>query len=167
MATAALRSPSLRTVNQFDTPLAGPFALDVPSAKDALGLVLGTIDAHEEAEVLGPYKNAQWAMFSQWLGYRLYVTLHFAQVESSPTNGQYGLSLLHSLWRAAVETQVNYAALQFSMFNGAAWHGMVPQQGSSWAPTLIAGKQGFYEVSLALVSRDLVANPGEWAQQQW
>lgn len=167
MAQAPYRSPQMRIVNSLGLPTSPTFALAVPSAQTTLGIVLGTIDAHEEPEMLGPYKNAQWNIFSQWLGYRLYVTLHFAQVECDPGVGNYGLTLLHNFWRQAVETQVNYAAVQFAMFSGAAWHGVVPQQGANWAPTLISGKQGFFEVSLAFMTRELVTNPGEWAYSQW
>lgn len=170
MALAAPRQPALLVTNQGGgNPVSeGPYLLAVsPSnAPSTLGVTLNTIDAWEEEEVIGPWKNFQWSQISYSLGYRLHANLHFVAVESDLANSTYGLTLLHRLWRIGIEYQITYAPLQFRMFTLSPWRPVVIG-GTEWRPQLAEGKQGLYTVDFPIVSRDLVSAPGEWAQQGW
>jgi hypothetical protein len=168
MASATHRSPALRVVNSGGVQIEGPYELSVVpnNAPANYGLTLGTVEAREETVTIGPWLNFQWAQMSYLVGYRYHVSLRFSMIESDPASLVYGLTLLHRLWRIAVEYQTSYAALQFRMFSTGAWRGVVPD-GTEWAPQLIAGKQGFYTASVDLVTREIVPIPGEWAQGLW
>lgn len=166
MSVATQRSPLLRVVDPSGTPLE-TYPLAVSSgAPAANGFTLSTIDAWEEEEVIGPWKNFQWSQVSFPLGYRLHAMLRFTQVESDVASNVYGLTLLHRLWKIGLEYQITYAALQFAMFASSAPRPVVIN-GNEWRPSLMAGKQGLYELDIPIVTRDLVTSPGEWARSQW
>ena len=167
MYLAPARLSQIKLVNSFGTTTAGPYQLELASSAATYGFLVASVEAQEDPEVLGPYKNAQWSSMAQWLGYRLYVTIHFTMVEAKPVSPNYGLSLLHGLWRSAVENQVAFGALQFALYGASAWHPMVPQDGAVWKPSPMDGKWQLFDVDFPLMSRELVTNPGEWADQQW
>lgn len=158
--------PQLRVVNSVGTPIEGPYRLDVLSGAEASrGLVLGETEPWYEEESIGPFLNYQWAEVAYSLGYRYFVRLNFAKVEALASS-TYGLTLLDRLYQIAVQNQVTYAALQFSLFVGAPFFGVRPS-GGGFHPTKLAGKQGLYELSLSFKSRDLQASPQPWAVSQW
>jgi hypothetical protein len=166
MAVAALRNVWLQVTNG-SSPIEGPYQFMVSSGAPAtLGITLSTVDAWEEVETVGPWKNFNWSQISFVLGYRLHATLRFTAVESEITPNNYGLTLLHRLWRIGLENQITFAALEFRMFTTGVWRPVVVNT-AEWRPTLMAGKQGFYEVEIPIVTRDLVAAPGEWAKANW
>jgi hypothetical protein len=167
MATAPIRQPAIQVVNSVGGVIGGPYLFNVGGgAQTTLGVVLNTIDAGEEAKVVGPWENFAWSTVSFPLGYKLHALMHFQAVESDPVSTSYGLTLLHRLWAYSIANQLTFAGLQFRMFTGATWRGVVVD-GMQWQPVLMAGKQMFYEVDFSIVTRDLVPTPGEWAQSQW
>jgi hypothetical protein len=172
VGAATPRTPALQVVNSVGTVIAGPYLIapgvtgTALATGSALGLTLATIDAWEEAEVIGPWKNFLWQQVVYPLGYRYHASLRFVGVESDTSSNQYGLALLHNLWQQSVNNALTFAALQFRMFTTSTWRPVVA--GSfEWRPSFAAGKQGLYEVDLALTSRELIATPGEWAQSAW
>jgi hypothetical protein len=159
------RQPQIRIVNSIGLVTAGPYRLDVASSAPATyGLTLERVEPTEQVEAV-VFKNFQWDEVGYPFGYRLGVMLSFVAVEGAPGNSNYGLTLLHNLWRLGIENQFSYAALQFAMFSGSSFYPMLPSP--EWNPTTTAGKQGFFDVSISLQSRSLVANPGNWADSQW
>lgn len=161
------RQPQFRIVNSIGLVIEGPYRFDVASgAPETYGVTFDGADASEHEEYAGQWTNFAWQRVGYALGYRYAVSLRFVACEASAF-GNYGLTLLHHLWRTAVETQLTYGGLQFSMYQGAAWHPVVPDSGQGWAPTPTAGKQGFFDVTMAFQTRNLVATPGEWAVAQW
>lgn len=159
--------PQLRIVNSFGAPIEGPYYFDAApgaTAPATLGVHLPTLKCSEQAEKV-EFKNFQWAEISYILGYRYFVTLDFTAVEHNGSATNYGLTLLHRLWRAAAENQVAYGALQFARSTGATFYPVV--QTGEWSPVDSGGKWGRFDVSLSFKSRSLVATPGEWAVSQW
>jgi len=151
----------------------GPYRLDVaanpqtPAAPlGALGIVLGGTEPWYEDENSGPFKNYLWQEIAYNFGYRYYVNLSFAAVEAG-ADTFHGLTLLDRLYQNAVQVQVAYAALQFSLFVGAPFFGVVPAGSGGFHPSKLGGKQGFYEVALSFKSRDLQASPRPWASSTW
>lgn len=166
MATFPSRRPLLKLVNSVGAPIEGPYPLAVSDyAPENLGIRLSGVEASEHEEGVR-FVNYQWNEVGYTFGYRLGVTLHFTAVEATASPG-YGLTLLHRIWRAAVETQFTYCAVQFAMYSTSAFYAMVPASGAGWAPTLSGGKQGLFDVSLSFRTRALVSVPGEWAVSQW
>lgn len=159
--------PQLRIVNSAGTAIEGPYYFDAApgaSAPATLGINLRSLKCSEEAEKID-FKNFQWADVSYILGYRYHVTMDFEAVEHNGSATNYGLTLLHRLWRAAAETQVPYGALQFARSTGATFYPVV--QESEWQPADSGGKWGRFDVSLSFKTRSLVATPGEWAVSLW
>lgn len=167
MASAPIRQPAFQAVNSGGTVIEGPYLFNVGGgAPTTLGVTLATVNASEEAEMVGPWKNFAWSQMAFPLGYRLHATLNFTSVESDPASQFYGLTLLHRLWRWGVETQFPYPGLQFRMFTSSAWRPVVISS-FEWRPSLMAGKQGLYEVDLTISSFNLLPFAGEWAQSAW
>lgn len=168
MALAPIRQPAIQVVNSIGGVIGGPYLFNVGGGAAAtLGVTLATIDASEEAKSVGPWENFSWQTVSFLLGYKYHATLKFTNVESDPTLTNYGLTLLHRLWAYGTANQLTFAGLQFRMFGAPAPWRSVVVSGLDWAPSLMAGKQGVYDVDLTISTRDLVATPGEWAQSSW
>jgi hypothetical protein len=160
--------PQLQLVNSGGTVIEGPYQLDVKSGAPAsLGITLGGAEPWYVEENIGPFLNYQWSEVAYNLGYRYFVTLNFSFVESGQTSTAQGLTLLDRLHQACVKTQVTYAALQFSLFVSSPFFGVVPAGSNGFHPQKVAGKQGFYDLSLSFKSRDLQATPGAWASSLW
>ena len=167
MARFADYQPMFRIVDAGGNLLEGPYRMDVPFAQPTLGIVLGETEPWYEDENVGPYLNFQWNEIAYNLGYRYYVRLNFAQVEAAPANNKYGLSLLDYLYQTAVQNQVTFAALQFSLFMGGPFFGVRSSGSGGFHPMKTGGKQGFYELSLTFKSRELQASPKPWAASTW
>lgn len=167
MARATDRLPQIQIVNSVGVPQEGPYPLAESSGAPAnLGIHFVGAESWEEDVCAGPWLNFAWQQMSMSFGYRLHATLKFTAVESDTTSSVYGLTLLHRLWKTGREKQLTYAGLQFKMYSAAAFRAVVVTS-QEWRPTLTAGKQGLYDVSFEIATRDLVSVPGEWAQGAW
>ena len=145
--------PQLQVVNSVGAVIEGPYRIDVASGAagsnpPGLGIVLDTAEPWYQEESIGPFLNYQWSEIAYLLGYRYYVNLNFACVEGAASQNFYGLTLLDQLYQICAATQVPYAALQFSLFVGSPFFGVVPAGGGGFHPQKIAGKQGFYSLTL-------------------
>jgi hypothetical protein len=163
--------PQLRTVDSGGNLVLGPFQLAVSAgAGTTLGLWLADTEPWYQDENSGPFLNYQWAEIAYPIGYRYYVNLNFRGIDAANVaSSTYGLALLDTLYQAAVQTQVTYAALQFSLFGafGSPFFGVVPAGNGGFHPMKESGKQGFYSLSLSFKSRDLQQSPKPWAASQW
>lgn len=163
--------PQLQVVNSIGNVIEGPYRLDVAGGAyntdpPGIGITLGSTEPWYEPENIGPFLNYQWSEISYNLGYRYFVNLNFSFVEGAGGNSFYGLTLLDRLYQIAVQNQVTYGALQFSLFSGSSFFAVVPN-GGGFQPQKCAGKQGFYELSLSFKSRDLQATSRAWASGLW
>jgi len=162
-------APQFRVVNSGGAPIEGPYRLDVLSGAPAnLGITLESTEPWYEEERIGPFLNYQWSEVSYLLGYRYFVTLNMTAIEGQAIGGNaYGLTLLDRLYQIMAATQVQYAALQFSLFNLSPFFGVVQGGGGGFHPQTLAGKLGFYTLSLSFKTRDLQQNPQPWARGLW
>lgn len=167
MARATDRAPFFQIVDSGGALLLGPYPVAESSgAPDALGLHLESVEPWEEDICAGPWVNYAYQQMSMSFGYRLHATFKFVAVESAPASPYYGIALLHLLWKTGREKQVSYAGLQLKMFASSPFRPVIVTSGE-WHPVNTANKQGYYDVTFDIATRDLIATPGEWADSQW
>src|ERR1035437_184981 len=155
MAGFPIYQPTLRVVNSGGAVIGGPYQLDPASALNTRGFALVSTEVWYVDENSGPFLNYQWSQIAYSLGYRYYVTLNFTAISGQAVNGNaYGLTLLDRLYQGCVQNQVTYAAIQFALFPGSAFYGVVPAGSTGFHPTLSSGKQGLYDLTLSFMTRD-------------
>ncbi len=169
-------APALRTVDSVGNVIRGPHAL-TPQAgvTDGLtGLINGVLLARGAAvtyatEIYGPFTYTNYDEAPSLIGFRALVELEFSLIgmNSAWAPGTQGFGLLLAYYLDAF-TSDQYAALQFNLYRqSGTWRGVYPT--SSWNPKPAGDKQpsGYFEMTMSLRARSLIAAPGDFSAFEW